>query len=52
MDIEDYPRTILEFEQCFASEEACRLVQQAVQVQPVTGDDLRERCPNLMKHNI
>src|SRR5665647_2170352 len=24
MDIEDYPRTIMEFEQCFATEEACR----------------------------
>ena len=24
MDIEDYPRNILEFEQCFATEEACR----------------------------
>lgn len=24
MDIEDYPRTILEFEQCFGTEEACR----------------------------
>jgi transposase-like protein len=29
-----------------------RLVQQAVQVQPVKGNDLRGRCPNLMKHNI
>ena len=29
-----------------------RLVQQAVQVQPVNGNDLRDRCPNLMKHNI
>jgi transposase-like protein len=29
-----------------------RLVQQAVQVQPVKGNDLRGRCPNLIKHNI
>ena len=29
-----------------------RLVQQAVQVQPVKGNDLRGRCPHLMKHNI
>lgn len=29
-----------------------RLVQQAVQVQPVKGNDLRGRCPNLMKHSI
>jgi transposase-like protein len=29
-----------------------RLVQQAVQVQPVKGNDLQRRCPNLMKHNI
>ena len=29
-----------------------RLVQQAVHVQPVKGNDLRGRCPNLMKHNI
>jgi len=29
-----------------------RLVQQAVQVQPVKGNDLRGRCPNFRKHNI
>jgi hypothetical protein len=29
-----------------------RLVQQAVQVQPVKGNDLRGKCPNLTKHNI